>query len=86
MPPSAQFCRDQAAIQRQVSLDAILPSVRLIAAQAAIDWSREATIADRREARTVARGQAGPSVAALVSSRFGDDLLSENPDREHVDA
>lgn len=86
MPPSAQFCRDQETRQREASLNAALPSVRAIAAVAAIAWAREAGVADRREARTVARQDAAPAARPGVLPRFGDDLLSENPDRDCADS
>ncbi len=86
MALTAQFCRDEEARQRDVSLNAPLPSVRDVAARAAIAWAREASLADRREARTAARQDAVPAATTrAVLVRFGDDLLSENPDRNRAD-
>lgn len=85
MTPSAQICRAQEQYQRDASLTAPLANVREIAALAAVAWASEACAADQREARRLAQRLANSGERTIVPACFGNDLLSENPDRDCAD-
>ena len=83
MNPSSTLCRAQEAHHRERAAATQLENVRLVAANAAIAWAREARAAERREER----GRRTRSAARLETLRKEaardelDRLAGETPDR-----
>lgn len=76
---SAEFCRNQAALQQQRAEASPLENVRRIAIVAAATWEVEALAAERREGR---RRVARATAQARPQTREAE--LSENPDRGYA--
>ncbi|MBT2186711.1 hypothetical protein [Sphingobium nicotianae] len=79
MAQTAAFCRAQAAIQRERANGATLENVRSIAVSAAVAWSREAGLAEEREAKRHVEVRLPEPVSDCEEQE--DRLASENPDR-----
>jgi len=72
---SSAACRTQEAYHRNRAAVATLANVRVISANAATVWAREALLAEKREAKI---GKPRPGDVMI-------ELFSENPDRGMAD-
>jgi len=82
MVPSSALCRAQESLHRRRATDTRLENVRIVETTAAMAWSREAEVAERRERRQKSAIAIVVDAIDTVAEPDGVDLLlSETPDR-----